>query len=140
VGAPTGVSGFLKSPPPRKRPECRRKLAKTGSLAIPIAAAIAVFALLWYGSLRAAKVAGVAGVAATAVFLLLTCLATILIGFFLPLTPVLRDFIGSAVFAGSLASAGAIIGMYAADAILARLEARESGEPMPADEKTRRPV
>jgi hypothetical protein len=96
--------------------------------------------------LRAAKVLrGVAGVAAKAVFLLLTCLGSILIGFFLPLAPVLRDFIGSAVFAGSLASAGAIIGMYVADAILARLEAHESGErthaePKEADDKTRRPV
>jgi len=88
---------------------------------------------------------GVAGVAAKAVFLLLTCLGSILIGFFLPLAPGLRDFIGSAVFAGSLASAGAIIGMYIVDAILARLEARESGErrpaePKQADEKTRRRV
>jgi hypothetical protein len=96
--------------------------------------------------LRAVRVArGVAGVAAKALFLLLTCFGSILIGFFLPLMPGLRDFIGSAVFAGSLASAGAIIGMYVADAILARLEARESGEPRPAaprqaDEKTRRRV
>jgi hypothetical protein len=95
--------------------------------------------------LRAAKVSGVAGIAAKAVFLLLTCLGSILMGFFLPLAPVLRDFIGSAVFAGSLASAGAIIGMYVADAILARLEARESGERRPAepgqaDEKTPRRV
>jgi hypothetical protein len=96
--------------------------------------------------LRAAKVGrGVAGVAAKAVFLLLTCLGSILIGFFLPLAPGLRDFIGGAVFAGSLASAGAIIGMYVVDAILARFEARESGERRPAaskeaDEKTQRPV
>jgi len=96
--------------------------------------------------LRAAKISrGVAGVAAKAVFLLLTCLGTILIGFFLPMAPVVRDFIGSAVFAGSLASAGAIIGMYVAEAILARLEAPESGErrpaaPKEADEKTRRRV
>jgi hypothetical protein len=96
--------------------------------------------------LRAAAISrGVAGVAAKAVFLLLTCLGSILIGFFLPLTPGLRDFIGSAVFAGSLASAGAIIGMYVADAILARFEARESGErrpaaPKEADEKTPRRV
>jgi hypothetical protein len=88
---------------------------------------------------------GVAGVASKAVFLLLTCLGTILIGFFLPLAPGLRDFIGSAVYAGSLASAGAIIGMYIVDAILARLEAREPGErrpaePRQADEKTRRRV
>jgi hypothetical protein len=88
---------------------------------------------------------GVAGVAAKAVFLLLTCLGSILIGFFLPLTPILRGFIGSAVFAGSLASAGTIIGMYVADAILARLEARESGELKPAaprqgDETTQRRV
>jgi hypothetical protein len=133
-------------PPPRKRPECGLKLAKTGSLAIPIAAAIAAFAVFWYGSLRASKRSrGVAGVAAKAVFLLLTCLGSILIGFFLPLAPGLRDFIGSAVFAGSLASAGAIIGMYVADAILARLEAPESGErrppaPRQADEETRRQV
>ena len=57
--------------------------------------------------------------------LLLTCLACIAIGFFLPMAPIVRDYIGSAVFAGSLASAGAIAGMYVADAILAWIEPRE---------------
>jgi hypothetical protein len=95
--------------------------------------------------LRAAEVSGVLGVPGKALFLLLTCLGAILIGFFLPMAPILRDFIGSAIFAGSLASAGAILGMYVADAILARLEARESGERTPAeakqaDEKTRRRI
>ncbi len=84
-------------------------------------------------------------IAAKAVLLLLTCLACIGIGFFLPMAPIIRDFIGSAVFAGSLASVGAIAGMYVADAILARIEPHESGapasaDPKKADEETRRPV
>ena len=75
--------------------------------------------------------------------LIVTCLACIAIGFFLPMAPVLRNFIGSAVYAGSLASAGAIAGMYVADAILARLEppefdARTPGAQSQANEKTRR--
>ena len=104
------------------------------------------FALLWYGSLRATQASsGAVNIAAKAVLLLLTCLACIAIGFFLPMAPLVRDYIGSAVFAGSLASAGAIAGMYVADAILAWIELRESGSlasarPKEADEKTRRPV
>ena len=76
--------------------------------------------------MRAAQISrGVVNIAAKAVLLILTCLACIAIGFFLPMAPVLRNFIGSAVYAGSLATAGAIAGMYVADAILARLEPPE---------------
>jgi hypothetical protein len=94
--------------------------------------------------LRAAQISlGVANIAAKAVLLILTCFACIAIGFFLPMAPIVRNFIGSAVYAGSLASAGAIAGMYVADAILARLEPREpnpraSAEPNESSEKTRR--
>ena len=85
---------------------------------------------------------GVVNIAAKAVLLILTCLACIAIGFFLPMAPVLRNFIGRAVYAGSLASAGAIAGMYVTDAILARLEPREPdagapAAPSQASEKTR---
>jgi hypothetical protein len=94
--------------------------------------------------LRAAQISrGAVNIAGKAVLLILTCLACVAIGFFLPMAPVLRDFIGSAVYAGSLASAGAIAGMYIADAILARTErpefdARAPGAQSQADEKTRR--
>ena len=93
--------------------------------------------------MRAAQISrGVANIAAKAVLLILTCLACIAIGFFLPMAPIVRNFIGSAVYAGSLASAGAIAGMYVADALLARLEPREpnpraSPEPNESSEKTR---
>ena len=111
---------------PRIRRKWGAKLKANRSLAIRIAAAIVAFALLWYGSLRAAQISrGVVNIAAKAVLLILTCLACIAIGFFLPMAPVLRNFIGSAVYAGSLASAGAIAGMYVADAILARIEPPE---------------
>lgn len=94
--------------------------------------------------MRAAQISrGVANIAAKAVLLILTCLACIAIGFFLPMAPIVRNFIGSAVYAGSLASAGAIAGMYVADAILARLEPREPGArasaaPSQSSEITRR--
>ncbi len=94
--------------------------------------------------MRAAQISrGVANIAAKAVLLIFTCLACIAIGFFLPMAPIVRNFIGSAVYAGSLASGGAIAGMYVADAILARLEPREpnlraSPEPSESAEKTRR--
>jgi hypothetical protein len=78
---------------------------------------------------------GILNVAAKAVLLLLTCLACIAIGFFLPMAPVIRNFIGSAIFAGSLASAGAIAGMYVSDAILARIERGEPGAPASAEPK-----
>ncbi len=96
--------------------------------------------------MRAAQISrGGANIAAKAVLLILTCLACIAIGFFLPMAPIVRNFIGSAVYGGSLASAGAIAGMYVADAILARLEPREpdpraSAEPSESSEKTRRQV
>jgi hypothetical protein len=78
---------------------------------------------------------GILNIAAKAALLLLTCLACIAIGFFLPMAPVIRNFIGSAVFAGSLASAGAIAGMYAADAIIARIEGGEIGAPASAERR-----
>ncbi len=129
---------------PRIRPKSGAKLKANRSLAIRIAAAIVAFALLWYGSLRAAQTSrGVVNIAAKAVLLIVTCLASLAIGFFLPMAPVLRNFIGNAVYAGSLASAGAIAGMYVADAILARPEppefdARAPGAQSQANEKTRR--
>jgi hypothetical protein len=78
---------------------------------------------------------GILNIAAKAILLLLTCLACIAIGFFLPMAPVIRNFIGSAIFAGSLASAGAIAGMYVADAIFARIERGEIGAPPLAEKR-----
>jgi hypothetical protein len=77
--------------------------------------------------------------------LILTCLACIAIGFFLPMVPVISAIIGSAFWAGLLATAGALAGMGLSDAILTRLEARGSGAPSgaaptAAHEKTRPPV
>ena len=66
-------------------------------------------------------------VVAKAALLILTCLACIAIGFFLPMAPVISAVIGSAFWAGLLATAGALAGMGLSDAILTRLEARESG-------------
>ena len=77
-------------------------------------------------------------VVAKAALLILTCLACIAIGFFLPMAPVISAVIGSAFWAGLLATAGALAGMGLSDAILARLEARESGVALAAaNEKTR---
>ena len=84
---------------------------------------------------------GGVNVVAKAVFLILTCLACIAIGFFLPMAPVISALIGSAFWAGLLATVGALAGMGLSDAILARLEARRSGAtPTAAHEKTRPPV
>jgi hypothetical protein len=97
---------------------------------IRIAASIAVFALLWYASLRTAAVSGGAvNVAAKSVFLILTCLACILIGFLLPLIPGVSAVIGSAFWAGLLASGGALAGMAASDAILAQVEPQDASAP-----------
>ena len=60
-------------------------------------------------------------------FLILTSVASAAIGFFLPMAPVLGSVIGSAFFAGALATAGALVGMGLSDAILTRLETRASG-------------
>jgi hypothetical protein len=84
-------------------------------------------------------------VVAKAALLILTCLACIAIGFFLPMVPVISAIIGSAFWAGLLATAGALAGMGLSDAILARLETRQSGAPAgaaptAAHEKTRPPV
>jgi len=79
----------------------------------------------------------VVNIIARAIFLILTCLACIAIGFFLPLAPGLRSLIGGAFWAGLLATAGSLVGMGLSDAILARLEARESGAaPTAAQKKT----
>ena len=68
---------------------------------------------------------GAVNVVAKAVFLILTCLACIAIGFLLPLVPGLSAVIGSAFWAGLLASGGALAGMALSDAILARIERRD---------------
>jgi hypothetical protein len=109
---------------------------------IRIATAIVALALLWYASLRTAAVSrGGVNVVAKAVFLILTCLACIAIGFFLPMAPIISALIGSAFWAGLLATVGALAGMGLSDSILARLEARRSGAtPTAAHEKTRPPV
>ena len=99
--------------------------------------------LLWYASLRTARASrGAVNVAAKALFLILTCLACIMIGFLLPMVPGLSAVIGSAFWAGLLASAGALAGMAVSDAILARIEQQEaagpvSAGPSEAGEKTR---
>ena len=49
-----------------------------------------------------------------------------MIGFFLPIVPVISAVLGSAFWAGVLATAGALAGMALSDAILARLETRQS--------------
>jgi uncharacterized protein YqfA (UPF0365 family) len=84
-------------------------------------------------------------VVAKAALLILTCLACIAIGFFLPMVPVISALIGSALWAGLLATVGALAGMGLSDAVRTRLEARESGAPAgaaptAAHEKTRPPV
>jgi hypothetical protein len=111
-------------------------------LFILIAATIVAFALLWYASLRTAAVTrGGVNVVARAAFLILTCVACIAIGFFLPMVPVISALIGTAFWAGLLATAGALAGMGLSDALLARLKTHESGvAPTAAHEKTRPPV
>ena len=69
---------------------------------------------------------GGVNVVARAVFLILTCVACIAIGFFLPMVPVISALIGAAFWAGLLATAGALAGMGLSDALLTRLETRES--------------
>ena len=94
---------------------------------IRIAATIAAFAVLWYASFRTVAVSrGAANLIAKAAFLILTCLGCIAIGFFLPIVPVVSALIGKAFWAGLLATAGALGGMALSDAILARLETRQS--------------
>jgi uncharacterized membrane protein YoaK (UPF0700 family) len=109
---------------------------------ILIAATIVAFALLWYASLRTVAVTrGGVNVVARAAFLILTCVACIAIGFFLPMVPVISALIGAAFWAGLLATAGALAGMGLSDALLARLETRDSeGATTAAHEKTRPPV
>ena len=112
---------------------------------IRIAATIAAFAVLWYASFRTVAVSrGAANVIAKAAFLILTCLACIAIGFFLPIVPVISAVVGSAFWAGLLATAGALAGMGLSDAILARLETRQSdasaGDVRTGKEKMRPPL
>ena len=84
---------------------------------------------------------GGVNVVARAAFLILTCAACIAIGFVLPMVPVISALIGSAFWAGLLATAGALAGMGLSDALFSRLETRESGAtPTAAHEKTRPPV
>ena len=93
---------------------------------ILIVATIVASALLWYASLRAAAVTrGGVNVLAKAAFLILTCLACIGIGFFLPMVPLVSALIGSAFWAGLLATLGALVGMRLSDDILDRVETRE---------------
>ena len=57
------------------------------------------------------------------------------------MVPVISALIGVAFWAGLLATAGALAGMGLSDALLTRLETRESGiAPTAAQEKTRPPV
>ena len=112
---------------------------------IQIAATIAAFAVLWYASFRTVAVSrGAVNLIAKAVFLILTCLACIAIGFFLPTVPVVSAVLGSAFWAGALATAGALAGMALSDAILARLETRHSdasaGDAPRDNEKMRPPL
>jgi hypothetical protein len=84
---------------------------------------------------------GGVNVVARAAFLILTCVACIAIGFFLPMVPVISALIGSAFWAGFLATAGALAGMGLSDAVFSRLETRDSGgTPTVPNEKTRPPV
>ena len=80
----------------------------------------------------AASSRAVVNVAAKALFLILTCLACIVIGFLLPMVPGSSAVIGSAFWAGLLASAGALAGMAVSDAILARIELRAAATPASA--------
>ena len=101
---------------------------------IRIAGSIVILALLWYASFRTVTASrGVINVAAKAVFLVLTSLACIVIGFLLPLVPGLSAVIGGAFWAGSLASAGALAGMTVSDAILAQIALREAVAAGPAE-------
>ena len=104
---------------------------------ILIAATIVAFSLLWYASLRTVAANRGAVNVARAAFLILTCLACIAIGFFLPMAPVISALIGAAFWAGLLATAGALAGMGLSDALLNRVETRESdGDRTAAQEKT----
>jgi hypothetical protein len=57
------------------------------------------------------------------------------------MVPVISALIGSAFWAGLLATVGALVGMSLSDGLLARFETGASGiAPMAAPEKTRPPV
>ena len=94
------------------------------------------------GLRTAAASRGAINVAAKAVFLILTCLACIVIGFLLPMVPGARAIIGSAFWAGLLGSGGALAGMAVSDAILVRIKPDKAGAsaspgPTEAGEQTR---
>jgi heme A synthase len=116
-----------------------RAQGERGRPSIRIVAFIIALALLWYASLRAAAVSrGAISVVAKGAFLLLTSLACIAIGFLLPAVPVVSAIIGSAFWAGLLATAGAFAGMGLSDVILTRLETRQArAAPTTPGEKTR---
>ena len=98
-------------------------------LFILIAATIVAFALLWHASLRTAV--------ARAAFLILTCVGCIAIGFVLPVAPIISARIGSAFWAGLVATAG--VGL--SDELLNRIEMREFGAALTTSlEKTRPPA
>jgi hypothetical protein len=84
---------------------------------------------------------GGVNVVAKSAFLILTCLGCIVIGFFLPMAPVINALIGGALWAGLLATAGSLVGMSLSDVILGRLEAHELGiARRAAHEKMRPPL
>jgi hypothetical protein len=123
------------SAPPQRSPASRQR-----EIVILIAATIVAFAFVWYVSLRAAAMSrGGLNVLARAAFLIMTCLACIVIGFFLPMAPVVSALIGSAFWAGLLATAGALVGMSLSDAVLARLETNKSDAGSLAARDDRRP-
>jgi hypothetical protein len=82
---------------------------------------------------------GVINVVARGIFLILSSLACIAIGFFLPAVPGISAIIGNAFWAGLLATAGAFAGMGLSDAVLTRLDARQPALQRP-HEQTRPPV
>jgi hypothetical protein len=56
------------------------------------------------------------------------------------MVPVISALIGSAFWAGLLATVGALVGMSLSEALLARLDTRESSAASGALEKTRPPL
>jgi hypothetical protein len=106
------------------------RIAKPGAAPIPIAVIIVAFVVLWLASLQAARLTrGALQIAPKAIFLILTCVGLALVGFLSPALPILRAHIDQAVFAGAFASIGAILGMYVADIVFARIGAEQSRYP-----------
>ena len=109
---------------------------------ILVAATIVAFAFIRDATQRVAAMSGGGvNVLARVAFLILTCLACIAIGFFLPLAPLISAPIGSAFCAGLLATAGALWGMGLSDPPLLRFETGKSGAALTASlERMRPPV